>query len=98
MDQNKKIGIVAALIALATVVLTIAVANAYYASTNAANPYGTYNNYGPHDYEDSYTGAGPAAGYGSYGSSYHNYNQLGGRMGGMEIGRMGGSGTGMWMP
>lgn len=102
MNENKKIIIAATFLVLAAIVVGIAVANAYNASINASNPYGTNNNYAPYTNSNPYGSMGSSNSYSSYsntapyGNGDSNYGQGTGRMGGM--GGMGGSAMRMGMP
>jgi len=102
MDESKTKLVAAAILAVALVAFGTAVAYAYLANSQAANPYGAYGNYGPYngntqDYYNPYNGAAPYNAYGPYGSPApygSGYGQWGGGRGGMG---MGGFGMGMGM-
>jgi hypothetical protein len=83
INETRKIIVAISVIVIASVVVGVAVACAYQASTQVANPYGQYN------YGSQYVQPAPSNGYSSYGpqttygSGYGYYGGMGG------MGRMG---------
>jgi uncharacterized membrane protein len=84
MNQNSKITIIVAIIAVSAIVLGIAVANACYAATQPTSPYGQVG-YGASPYVQPApsNGYSPYGTQAPYGSGYGYYGGMGG------MGRMG---------
>jgi hypothetical protein len=102
MDESKTKIVAATVLVVALVTFGIAVAYAYIANTQAANPYGATGSYGSFNsnapsYYNPNAGTGPYNAYGPYGNSAPYNSGYGQRGGGMGMGHMGGFGMGMGM-